>query len=121
MTESTVAEGANVFYVYLLLKTPMVEPPVLGTFDLDQVLYAGKGKGYRWHSHFQEALQGSEGEKADAIRAALGDTPSPEEIEPPRVPCSLDSVAFGSRGRRLPSWHVRRSTHRSCVVERSLR
>jgi hypothetical protein len=41
--------------------------------------------------------------------------------EPPRVWCSLDSVAFGSRGRRLPSWDVHRSTRQSCVVERSLR
>ena len=45
----------------------------------------------------------------------------PARREPPRVWCSLDSVAFGLRGRRLPVWHVHRSTRRSCVVERSRR
>ena len=42
-------------------------------------------------------------------------------LEPPRVLCSLDFVAFGPRARRLSTWDVHRSTHRSCVVERSRR
>lgn len=72
---------SNVCYVYLLLKTPITEPPVIGGFDLANVLYVGKGTGYRWREHFHDALKAVDSPKAAAIREALGADPTSEVIE----------------------------------------
>ena len=76
------------FYVYLLLKQPTDQIAPSRRFDPENVLYVGKGKGYRWRSHFTAALKAGAteatkrlGEKPAAIKDALGDDPSDERIE----------------------------------------
>ncbi len=61
--------------MYLLLRTLITEPPTVGAFDLANVLYVGKGAGYRWQDHFREALREASSAKATAIRKALGAEP----------------------------------------------
>lgn len=71
----------SVFYVYLLLKKPVGSGSSSGQFNPGNVLYVGKGKGYRWSFHFKEAMSKSKGLKAKAIRRALGNNPTPESFE----------------------------------------
>jgi len=73
------------FYVYLLLTTPTDDLSLRERFEPMNVLYVGKGKGYRWASHFKDALSATEqpalSDKHRAIRESLGENPSAQRIE----------------------------------------
>jgi hypothetical protein len=64
----------NNYYVYLLTSDGQRPHP-------GNVVYVGKGKGYRWLQHYREALAGAKSDKHDRLMATLGSDPSEERIE----------------------------------------
>jgi len=79
------------FYVYLLLRKPVSKLGISKRYEPKNILYVGKGKGYRWKAHFGDAPPTTNaddtdlivvpGAKRTAIIKALGDDPTPELIE----------------------------------------